>query len=307
MRRAALATPFVLTLALAGCHTTPAATPVVLPVTQTVVAHVDDDDGDAAAYANANLNAVLWMQASAEYDAAALSVYNAAAARLDAALADPAWDALAPGLRDDAAALATLPPAVIVDVDETVLDNSPFQARLVRDGGEYDEATWAAWVDERAARAVPGAVEFARAASERGITIAYVTNRTQAMQAATLDNLRALGLPTGEGAVFLGKGAPGCEQAGSDKDCRRRQVAGRYRVLMLVGDQLGDFVEPAVDTPAGRQAALERHGGWFGERWWMLPNPTYGGWEPAVFGNDWSLPPAARRAAKRAALDTGAH
>lgn len=302
MRRAALASSLFITLALGACRSTPDAVSVDLPVTQTVVAHVDADAG-----ASDNLNAVLWVQASAEYDAAALSVYNAAAARLDAALADPSWDALAPGLRDNGAALATLPPAVIVDVDETVLDNSPFQARLVRDGGEYDDAAWAAWVEERAARAVPGAAGFARAAAERGITIAYVTNRTQAMRAATLDNLRALGLPAGDGVVFLGKGAPGCEQAGSDKDCRRRQVAERFRVLMLVGDQLGDFVEPAADTPAARQAAVERHDGWFGERWWMLPNPTYGGWEPALFGNDWQLAPGERRAAKRAALETAGH
>ena len=276
MRRAALATSLVLSLTLGACRSTHDAVPVTLPVTQTVVAHVDDG---ADAGADANLNAVLWVQASAEYDATALSVYNAAAARLDAALADPAWDALPPRLRDNAATLATLPPAVITDVDETVLDNSPYQARLVRDGGAYDDATWAAWVHERAARAVPGVVGFAQAATERGITVVYVTNRTHAMQAATLDNLRALGLPTGQGAVYLGKGAPGCEQAGSDKDCRRRLVADRYRVLMLVGDQLGDFVEPATDTPAARQAVVERHAGWFGERWWMLPNPTYGGWQ----------------------------
>lgn len=248
--------------------------PVPLPVTQTAVAHIDAPGG-----ADDNLNAVLWVQASAEYDATALSVYNAAAARLDAALADPAWDALAPGLRDNAAELATLPPAVVLDVDETVLDNSPYQARLVRQGTQYDTETWAGWVDERAARAVPGAAGFLDAASERGITIVYVTNRTQDMGADTLANLRALGLPAGDGVLFLGKGAPGCEQAGSDKDCRRRQVAGRYRVLMLVGDQLGDFVEPAADTPAARQAAVEQHAGWFGERWWMLPNPTYGDWQ----------------------------
>ena len=302
MRPVALTVSVVVALALGACRSTPESVSVPLPVTQSVVAHVD---ADADAYANGNLNAVLWVQSAAEYDAAALSVYNAAAARLDAALADPAWDALAEGERHDAAPLGTLPPAVILDVDETVLDNSPYQARLVRDGGAYDGATWAAWVDERASRAVPGVAGFLREARERGITVVYLTNRTHAMQEATLDNLRARGLPADDGTRFLGKGAPGCEQAGSDKACRRAQVAAGYRVLMLVGDQLGDFVEPAADTPAARQALVDRHAGWFGDRWWMLPNPTYGDWEPAVFGNDWGLPAEARRAAKRAALDTG--
>ena len=292
MRRHAIAIAFLSAFVLAGCATPHETVRVPLPVTQTAVAHVDTPSG-----ADDNLNAVLWVQASAEYDATALSVYNAAAARLDAALAE--------GERHDAAPLGTLPPAVILDVDETVLDNSPYQARLVRDGGAYDGATWAAWVDERASRAVPGVAGFLREARERGITVVYLTNRTHAMQEATLDNLRALGLPADDGTRFLGKGAPGCEQAGSDKACRRAQVAAGYRVLMLVGDQLGDFVEPAADTPAARQALVDRHAGWFGDRWWMLPNPTYGDWEPAVFGNDWGLPAEARRAAKRAALDTG--
>jgi acid phosphatase len=300
MRPARLAVPLALVLALGACATQREATQVTLPVTQTAIAHVPATPG-----ADDNLNAVLWIQSSAEYEAAARSLYNAATARLDEALADPRWDALAAGERDNAAALATLPPAVIMDVDETVLDNSPYQARLVRDGGAYDAGTWAAWVDERAARAVPGVAAFARAAAARGVTIVYLTNRTEQMQDATLDNLRALGLPVAGESVFLGKGTAGCEQAGSDKDCRRRQVAARYRVLMQFGDQLGDFVAVADEAPAARQALVDRHGGWFGERWWMLPNPTYGDWEPALFGNDWSLPAERRRAAKRAALDAG--
>lgn len=296
MRRVALATTIALSLALGACGTlaAPATTTAPAPA---VIAHVEADD---------NLNAVLWVQSSAEYDAAATTVYHAAAARLDEALADPAWDALAPGERDNAGAVATLPPAVILDVDETVLDNSPYQARLVREGGQYDEATWAAWVEERAARPVPGVLDFARAAAARGVTLVYLSNRAEHLQDATLDNLRAVGLPVAGDSVFLGLGTvvEGCEQDGSEKDCRRRLAGRQYRVLMQFGDQLGDFVAVHDNTPPARRALVERHAGWFGERWWMLPNPTYGGWEPAVFGNDWRMPLEARRAAKRAALDT---
>jgi len=297
MRTTTLATALAATLLLAACQHAPKL--VQLPVTQTVVAEVGSDAHD-------NLNAVLWVQASAEYDAAALSVYNAAAARLDDALADPAWDALAPALRSNPDALPSLPPAVVLDLDETVLDNAPYQARMVTDGTSFEDDTWAAWVEERAAGAVPGVADFTRTALARGIAIVYLSNRTHAMEAATLDNLRTLGIPAGEGVVYLGKGAPGCEQAGSDKDCRRRLVAERFRVLMLFGDQLGDFLEPAGETPVARQAVVDGHAGWFGERWWMLPNPTYGDWEPALYERDWSLSPEARRAAKRHALDTTA-
>ena len=81
MRPVALTVSVVVALALGACRSTPESVSVPLPVTQSVVAHVD---ADADAYANGNLNAVLWVQSAAEYDAAALSVYNAAAARLEA-------------------------------------------------------------------------------------------------------------------------------------------------------------------------------------------------------------------------------
>jgi len=258
----------------------------------------------AAVPADDNLNAVLWVQRSAEYRAVAEQTYRAAIAQLDAALAQADWDALVPEERANPA--TGLKPAVVLDIDETVLDNSPYQARLVRDGGEYADATWDAWVEERKARPVPGVLEFARAASARGVTLLYLSNRAVHLKQATLDNLRQAGLPVAGDDVFLGLGTvvEGCPQRGSEKDCRRRLVGRQYRVLMQFGDQLGDFVRIEDNTPAGRQRLLERHGDWFGRRWWMLPNPTYGSWEPAGFGNAWSQPREARRAAKRAALET---
>jgi acid phosphatase len=111
-----------------------------------------------------------------------------------------------------------------------------------------------------------------------------------------------------QGDVFLGKGTavPGCTQAGSsDKACRRRLVAERYRVLLMAGDQLGDFVSGDDAGRDARAALFAAHADRFGDRWWMLPNPSYGGWEPALFDGDWSLPREARRREKREALDTG--
>ena len=280
----------VLALALAACQPVrPDAPPAPAPA--------------ATAGADDNLNAVLWVQRSAEYRALAAQTYRAAAAQLDTALAEAGWDALAPEEREGRG--PGLKPAVVLDIDETVLDNSPYQARLVRDGGEYSDPSWDAWVEERKARALPGVVEFARAANARGITLVYISNRAVHLSQATLDNLRAEGLPVEGEDVFLGLGTvvPGCEQHGSEKDCRRRLASRKYRVLMQFGDQLGDFLKIQDNSPAGRQALLERHGEWFGSRWWMLPNPTYGSWEPALFHNQWSQPRPQRRAAKRAALE----
>ena len=280
----------LLAIALAACSSTPATAPPPAPAT--------------VAPAHDNLNAVLWVQRAAEYRANAVSIYRAAADHLDAALAEPDWDALVPAERKRTAPAAGLAPAVILDIDETVLDNSPYQARLVLDGREYDEDTWGQWVEERQAAPVPGVLEFARAAEAKGVTLLYLSNRAVHLKEATLANLREAGLPVKDDSVFLGLGThvEGCEQQGSEKLCRRRLAGREYRVLMQFGDQLGDFVEITANTPEARQALLEEYGDWFGERWWMLPNPTYGSWEPAVFDNAWRAPADARRASKRAAL-----
>ena len=301
MRRLA-STPLLLVAALTltsvGCRRSD---PAPAPVAAIPATNASAPAADVAA--DDNLNAVLWVQASAEYGAVTQTLYRAAADRLDVALAEQHWDALVPGERGNPA--TGLPPAVILDVDETVLDNSPYQARLVLDGREYDEVSWDRWVAEKKAEPVPGVVDFARAATAKGITLLYLSNRAEHLQAATLENLRTVGLPVKDDSVFLGLGTvvEGCEQNGSEKNCRRRLAGQQYRVLMQFGDQLGDFAEILANTPPGRQQLLDEYRDWFGERWWMLPNPSYGSWEPAIFNNDWTQPRAARRKAKREALE----
>ncbi|RDZ26448.1 5'-nucleotidase, lipoprotein e(P4) family [Lysobacter silvisoli] len=290
-------------LALAACKRTE--TPAAAPADNAAPAPAATAAAKPAGLAaDDNLNAVLWVQTSAEYRAATQTVYRAAADHLDAALKQKNWDALVPDERGNAA--TGLPPAVIMDVDETVLDNSPYQARLVRDGKEYDEVTWDAWVAEKKAKPLPGVVDFAKAASAKGVTILYLSNRAEHLQAATLANLRDAGLPVKDESVFLGLGTfvEGCEQNGSEKNCRRKLAGQKYRVLMQFGDQLGDFVQVVANTPEGRDQLLQQYDDWFGERWWMLPNPTYGSWEPALFNNAWDQPREARRSSKREALNT---
>ena len=256
-----------------------------------------------ASPAHDNLNAVAWVQASVEYKALSEQTYRAAADHLDAALKEKHWDALVPEERGNAA--TGLKPAVVMDVDETVLDNSPYQARLIRDGKEFDDLTWDQWVAEKKARPVPGVVDFAKAASAKGVTIIYISNRAVHLKDATIANLKAVGLPVADDSVFLGLGTfvKDCEQNGSEKNCRRRLAGQQYRVLMQFGDQIGDFVQVVANTREGRDQLYAEYHDWFGERWWMLPNPTYGSWEPALFNNDWAQPAAARSQAKRDALD----
>ena len=248
------------------------------------------------------MNAVAWVQTAEEYSLLTVQTFLASSKELDGALKTPGWDALVPSERANPP--DGLPPAVIVDIDETVLDNSPYQARLVRDGGSYNEVTWDGWVREEEARPVPGALEFAKAAAERGVTIFYVSNRAAHLNDATVANLKAVGFPIQSDDQFLGLGffVEGCEQHGSEKGCRRQHVGRTHRVLMQFGDQIGDMVSIEANTPAGRKQALQPYLAWFGERWFVLPNPTYGSWEPALFNNAWELPEAERRQMKLDAL-----
>lgn len=286
-------------LALSACKQTPQPAAVAGATS----ARATPAAASADVRANDNLNAVLWVQRAAEYDAVAQTVFRAATDKLDAALKDAQWDALAPEERGNAA--TGLPPAVVVDVDETVLDNSPYQARLVRNGKEYDEVSWDQWVAEKKARAIAGALDFTKAAAARGVTVLYISNRAVHLDQATLANLRALGFPVKDDSVFLGLGTAvkDCEQNGTEKDCRRKLAGQKYRVLLQVGDQMVDFVQVISNTPDGRDALYAKYQDWFGQRWFMIPNPTYGSWEPAVFNNNWDQPLTARRQAKLDALD----
>jgi acid phosphatase len=289
-----LALPVLSAALLAGCASLSIAPPApIIQVAQQAQTPPPDD----------TLNATVWFQTSVERDLVFREIYRAAGEKLPAALADKGWDALPRSDRDNDP--SALPPAIIVDVDETVLDNSPSQVRQIRKGGEFNDADWDAWVQQRAAKPLPGALEFLNAAARQGVTVFYISNRSAAQAEATVDNLRRAGFPIAGADQFLGKGTvvEGCVAKGSDKGCRRQSVGRGYRVLMQFGDQVGDFVDIASNTRDGRSQAIAPYADWVGERWWTLPNPVYGSWEPALFGNDWKPPAAARRAAKEADLD----
>ncbi|MGO4504950.1 MULTISPECIES: 5'-nucleotidase, lipoprotein e(P4) family [unclassified Dyella] len=279
---------------LAGCSTstptkTPAPTAPVAPVAAAPTPRTPADD---------NLNAVAWSQTAIEHDLIYLQTYRDAQARLPAALADKQWDALP---KDDRVApVKDLKPAVVLDIDETVLDNSPYQARLIKSGGEYNEADWAAWCNEQRARALPGVVEFTQFAAKHGIAVIYISNRAKDLDQATLANLRKAGLPVAGPESFLGLGTfvEDCEQIGTEKGCRRQLISHKYRVLMQFGDQIGDFVTVLANNAEGRQKAMKPYMDWIGTRWFVLPNPTYGAWEPALFNNDYTAPRDERRRQK---------
>ncbi|MEO7067678.1 MAG: HAD family acid phosphatase [Rhodanobacter sp.] len=252
--------------------------------------------------ANDNLNAVAWSQTAIEHDLIYLQTYRDAQSRLLDALQDSHWDALS---KVDRVTPATgLPPAVILDVDETVLDNSPYQAALVKSGGAYNDADWAVWCKREQARALAGALAFTQFAAKHHIAVIYISNRAKSLDQATLANLRKVGFPVSGPQSFLGLGTmvADCTQEGTGKSCRRQLVGRHYRVLMQFGDQLGDFIDATHNTVTARREAVAAYLPWIGTRWFVLPNPTYGAWESALFNNNWSASPEQRRQQKVDAL-----
>lgn len=233
--------------------------------------------------------AVLWMQSSAEYRALAFQAFSLAKLRLDQDLA-----------QHRSRRSKVKPPAIIVDSDETVLDNSRFQAELILRGVAYTPQAWTAWCEHAEAGAVPGAVEFLNYAFRRGARVFYITNRRQTEKAGTIANLKKLGFPdVSEDTVMIREqGTPT-----PSKESRRQRVRSRYRVVLLVGDNLNDFNDDfAGKSIADRKAQVDREQAEFGSQYIVLPNPMYGDWEGAVYGNTPNLSETERYNRRHAAL-----
>ena len=243
-----------------------------------------------------NLNSTLWALTSAEYEAATRTVYESAARSLAEAKADATWTAALEQRQDlnDPKVQEALKPAVILDIDETVLNNAPFFASLMRDGEPIARGLWDAWVAEHRATALVGVIDYVREAKRQGIAVIYLTNRAcrkrQGSDAAcpqrrdTIVNLQEAGLPplASDDLVLLRNQQPGWDR---DKSKRRAFVCENYRILQIFGDNLGDFA-PAPGIGNGgpgatldeRRAAIAQYQDKWGSKWFMLPNPMYGPW-----------------------------
>jgi 5'-nucleotidase (lipoprotein e(P4) family) len=277
IRRSTLCAALALVVGASGCA--PSASPRTAP----------SASADAARDTHELLEGTLWVQTSAEYASLTAAAYRHAQRALDEALKDAAWSAATEQQR----AFESLPPAVILDLDETVLDNSPVQAQIVLDRTVYSRQLWKAWVDRKEARLVPGAKAFLDHAASRGVTVYFVTNRRHGQAAdgrddeerPTIENLTTLGIATTAERVLCA-GENGWT---SDKSARRALVAQTHRVLLLVGDDLNDFVSATALTPDQRRALAETYASRWGERWVLIPNPLYGSFDAAAV----ALPAAA--------------
>ena len=206
--------------------------------------------------------ATIWFQNSPENKALYYQGYNIAKLRLE----------------QFAKAKSQKPKAVVVDIDETMLDNSPFQAQEVIDNKDFTSDFWAEWSALGRAKALPGAIEFSRFCDSLGVTLFYISNRKTNEQESTIRNLDSLGFAFAKPEYLLLK------ENESSKKARREKVSAEFDIVMLVGDNLNDFSEVFESRGDDWGVSLvEQYRCEFGNRYIILPNPMYGEWEKDVY------------------------
>lgn len=228
-------------------------------------------------YTNRDLNeqlvmATLWMQTSAEYRALCYQAFNLAQMNLDNFMASYK---------------GAKPLAVIVDADETVIDNSAYEAFLIGQDFGYSSKTWNPWMNAAEATAIPGALDFLNYAKSKGVEVFYVTNRKMVGFDGTMKNLKALGFPYADKKHML------LRTGSSDKQERRDIVTNDYSLVFLMGDNLNDFESVfAKKSIADRFVETDKIKDAWGRKFIVLPNPSYGEWEAAVIEGNWGASPA---------------
>ncbi len=235
--------------------------------------------------ADRRYDALTWVQNSAEYKLLARQTYGLALTQLSVGVQDRKWSADEVQVADGGFEDKT--PAVILDCDETVLDNSFYNARNVATGKKYDRDAWNDWCVEGRAEAVPGALEFIKAAEGLGVKIFYITNRQDVVKDVTIKNLNKLGFKCDEHNVFTKNEDEG---RAHDKVSRRAMVAKDHRIVLLIGDNMGDLCSgmSVPNTKRRNEVALEKSE-MLGSRWIMIPNPVYGSWQRSLPEGDKAL------------------
>lgn len=208
--------------------------------------------------------ATLFHQQAAEYNALCYQAYNIGRYMLDIDLKNKLIDKHR---------------VVVLDIDETVLDNSPYQAECIIDEINYP-VRWDEWCSKASAEAVPGALEFTKYARASGVSVFYITNRKLHLRDVTIENLRKLGFPHADTTHVI------MRTDENSKEGRRNALLEKYHIALLFGDNLSDFSYVFDDLPNSlRMTEVSRLREEFGSRFIVLPNTMYGDWELALYNN----------------------
>ena len=231
---------------------------------------------------NQNVMAILWYQRAAETRALYYQAFNVAHDRLSEILKNDTSD---------------VRKAVVVDIDETVLNNSPYQAMNIIDNVTYPIG-WKKWTASAEAKATPGSVQFLNYAYRHDVDVYYVTNRNIDEMAGTLHNLRKLGFPQAEKSHLLMKTTT------SNKTKRRKEIRKTHKIVLLCGDNLGDFDQLFQHhSSKTRNELVDQYSSKFGEKFIVLPNPMYGEWEGTTYHYKWGMNARQKAKVRKKALN----
>jgi 5'-nucleotidase (lipoprotein e(P4) family) len=226
--------------------------------------------------------ATLWFQKSAEMKALYYQAFNLAQLRLDQKLQNS----------DE-----NIKYAVVCDIDETLLNNSPVEAKIILDNMSFSDSLWNSWTSLSKAEALPGALEFAKYAASKNVKVFYLSNRKVIELEWTMKNMKELGFPNVEEEFFLLKTNT------SDKEERREKARENYEILLYCGDNLGDFSSVFDDRSANYDLdEVDEYKNDFGDKFIVLPNPTYGTWEKAIYGGTNRISPEEKNKLRKEAL-----
>ncbi|HMR45740.1 MAG TPA: 5'-nucleotidase, lipoprotein e(P4) family [Bacteroidia bacterium] len=213
-----------------------------------------------------------YQQYAGEYKALCIQAYNIAALRLDQILND---------------SNSTKPKAIITDIDETILDNSPYSVHRALYNLDYEPKTWGEWIAMANADTMPGALPFFKYAASKNVEVFYLSNRAESDRSGTLRNIVKYGFPFADNNHLILK------TESSSKEGRRKKLAENYDIVLLIGDNLADFSD-LFDrkTTEERNENVQRAAGEFGKKFIVLPNANYGDWEGAFYQYNYKRPPA---------------
>ncbi|MCR9103153.1 MAG: 5'-nucleotidase, lipoprotein e(P4) family [bacterium] len=231
-----------------------------------------------------SVQSVLWQQHAGEYKALCHQAFNLAKFQLD--------EILVRSNREGK------PLAIITDIDETLINNSPYNAKMIETDEEYSKEGWIKWGLLEEATAVPGALEFLKYAESKGVQVFYISNRYAVQAKETKANLKKLGFPFIDEQHFL------LREKTSGKEERRQIVSKENQVIMLLGDNLSDFAEVFEDqSTSERNETVENLKGKFGTAFIVLPNPMYGDWETdGLYEGNYNWTPAQKDSIRKAKL-----
>lgn len=208
---------------------------------------------------------LLWMRTSAEYRALAYQGYNVAMNAVKMAVTDPSHQRKSL--------------AIVLDADETVVDNTKLMGESIANGnGRFDAPWWRQAVHQGKSQAMPGAVDFLNEVHKQGVEIFYVSNRYAPVNLdVTIQNFKELGFPSVDKDHVL------LFEKDSDKQPRFDMIAKKYYVVVYMGDNAGDFpIGTKGKTLAERNSIIDGYKEDFGTTFVVFPNPAYGSWVSAL-------------------------